>query len=237
MFQTFVEILHVQHIHLLSQRNIIYRTSSCLQKKSLKYHITRQNDFIIKDWTQVTSTSTNVSFVLPLHSFFSALQLGVSFALLNNLPQFFSPSEADYVVSEQFTVWCQPHAQPSTWRTRVSLFVRLLPLTCPACDSTSSYATAGIALRVSGELKPHRHDKVETPLVGLPLHYIYNYHIHELGHVWSVPSSWRLCCWSPIITVGALCFVVFLRGMLEFSPEFGCLPFVQHDISSMAWQL
>jgi hypothetical protein len=27
---------------------------------------------------------------------------------------------------------------------------------------TSSYATAGIALRVSGALKPHHHDKVET---------------------------------------------------------------------------
>jgi hypothetical protein len=27
----------------------------------------------------------------------------------------------------------------------------------------SSYATAGIALRVSGALKPHHHDKVETP--------------------------------------------------------------------------
>jgi hypothetical protein len=34
-------------------------------------------------------------------------------------------------------------------------------------DSTSSYVTAGIALRVSGALKPHHHDKVETPSVGL----------------------------------------------------------------------
>jgi hypothetical protein len=32
--------------------------------------------------------------------------------------------------------------------------------------SISSYATAGIALRVSGALKPHYHDKVETPSVG-----------------------------------------------------------------------
>jgi hypothetical protein len=31
---------------------------------------------------------------------------------------------------------------------------------------TNSYATAGIALRVSGELKPHHHDKAETPSVG-----------------------------------------------------------------------
>jgi hypothetical protein len=31
---------------------------------------------------------------------------------------------------------------------------------------TSSYATAGIAVRVSRALKPHHHDKVETPSVG-----------------------------------------------------------------------
>jgi hypothetical protein len=31
---------------------------------------------------------------------------------------------------------------------------------------TSSYATAGIALRVSGALKPHYHDKMETLSVG-----------------------------------------------------------------------
>jgi hypothetical protein len=30
---------------------------------------------------------------------------------------------------------------------------------------TSSYATAGIALRLSGALKPHHHDKVEIPSV------------------------------------------------------------------------
>jgi hypothetical protein len=30
---------------------------------------------------------------------------------------------------------------------------------------TSSYATAGIALRVSGALKLHHHDKVESPSV------------------------------------------------------------------------
>jgi hypothetical protein len=34
---------------------------------------------------------------------------------------------------------------------------------------TSSYATAGIALRVSGALKPHHHDKVEITLVGISL--------------------------------------------------------------------
>jgi hypothetical protein len=33
-------------------------------------------------------------------------------------------------------------------------------------DPTSSYATAGIVLRVSGALKPHHHVTVETPSVG-----------------------------------------------------------------------
>jgi hypothetical protein len=37
-----------------------------------------------------------------LPSFLSALQLRASFGRLNNLPPFFSPSEADYLISEQF---------------------------------------------------------------------------------------------------------------------------------------
>jgi hypothetical protein len=60
-------------------------------------------------------------------------------------------------------------------RVSVSLFVRLLPLHLPGMgDPTSSYATAGIALRVSGALKPHHHDKVETPSVGIVLSSFYN---------------------------------------------------------------
>jgi hypothetical protein len=51
---------------------------------------------------------------------------------------------------------------PQTWRTRVSHFVWLLPLDLSGMgDPTSSYATAGIALRVSKALKPHHHDKME----------------------------------------------------------------------------
>jgi hypothetical protein len=41
-------------------------------------------------------------------------------------------------------------------------------------DPTSSYATTGIALRVSGPLKPHHHDKVETPSVGEIIDYFYS---------------------------------------------------------------
>jgi hypothetical protein len=55
---------------------------------------------------------------------------------------------------------------PSTWRAKVSLFVWLLPLDLSSMgDPTSSYATAGIALKVS--LKPHHHNKVETPSMGM----------------------------------------------------------------------
>jgi hypothetical protein len=54
---------------------------------------------------------------------------------------------------------------------RVFLFVWLLPLDLTGMGgTTSSYATAGIALRVSGVLKPHHHDKVEIPLVGNVTH-------------------------------------------------------------------
>jgi hypothetical protein len=38
-------------------------------------------------------------------------------------------------------------------------------------DPTSSYATAGIALMISGALKPHHHDKLETQFVGLSVNY------------------------------------------------------------------
>jgi hypothetical protein len=68
-----------------------------------------------------------------------------------------------------FKVWgCQPHAQPSTWRTRVSLFLWLILLDLSGLGgSTSSFATAGIALRVSGALRPHHDDKVGIASMGL----------------------------------------------------------------------
>jgi hypothetical protein len=45
-------------------------------------------------------------------------------------------------------------------------------------DPTSRYATAGVVLRVSGALKPHHHDKVETQSVGIYI-YIYIYGINS----------------------------------------------------------
>jgi hypothetical protein len=55
-----------------------------------------------------------------------------------------------------FTGWGrQPHAQPSTLRTRVSLLVWHLPRNLSGTgDPTSSYAAAGIALEFIGAHKP-----------------------------------------------------------------------------------
>jgi hypothetical protein len=86
----------------------------------------------------------------------------------------FHLSVSDYLVSEQFSFYVVrlSHAQHPTWRTRVSLYVWLLSLDLSGMGVlTSSYATAGIALRVSGVLKPHHHNKVETPSVGAVLVY------------------------------------------------------------------
>ena len=49
-----------------------------------------------------------------------------------------------------FMGWgCQPHAQFPTWRTRVSLLVWVITFDLSGKgDPTSSYATAGIALRI-----------------------------------------------------------------------------------------
>jgi hypothetical protein len=58
---------------------------------------------------------------------------------------------------------CQPNAEPPTWRTRVSLLVWNLTLDLSGLgDPASSYATAGIALEITGARKPHRQDKAET---------------------------------------------------------------------------
>jgi hypothetical protein len=55
-----------------------------------------------------------------------------------------------------FTGWDHhPHAQPSTWRTGVSLLVWHLPRNLPSMGGpTSSYANAGIILEFIGAHKP-----------------------------------------------------------------------------------
>jgi hypothetical protein len=76
-------------------------------------------------------------------------------------------SEADCLVSEQFSCYgvkFLASLPTPKLEDRVSLFVRLLPLDLSGMgDPTSSYATAGIALSVSGALKPHHHGKVGPP--------------------------------------------------------------------------
>jgi len=57
-----------------------------------------------------------------------------------------------------------PHAQPPTWRTRVSLFVWVITFDLKGLgDPASSYATASLALRIIWPHKPHHYVKVETP--------------------------------------------------------------------------
>jgi hypothetical protein len=71
---------------------------------------------------------------------------------------------------------CRPHAQPPTWRTRVSLFVWNFTLDLSGLgDPASRYSTAGLALGFIGTHKPQHHDKVETPLVG-----VFNFYLNKL---------------------------------------------------------
>ena len=58
-----------------------------------------------------------------------------------------------------FTGWGQPHAQPPTWRTRVSFLVWFFTWDLSGLGGpASSYAMAGIALKVNRTQKPHCHD-------------------------------------------------------------------------------
>jgi hypothetical protein len=62
----------------------------------------------------------------------------------------------------------QPLAQPPTWRTRVSLLVWMIPFDLSGLgDPTSSYASAGIALRVIWPHKPHHTIGGETEKIHL----------------------------------------------------------------------
>jgi hypothetical protein len=92
-------------------------------------------------------------------------------------PTSFHPSEAHYLAPEQFNFYgVRLLISPPTWRTRVSLILWLLPLDLSGMGApTSSYATAGISLMVSGALKPHHHDKVETPSVGTYNHWLFHF--------------------------------------------------------------
>jgi hypothetical protein len=80
----------------------------------------------------------------------------------------------------------QPLAQPPTWRTRVSLSVWIIPFDLSGLgDPTSSYATAGVALRVFWSRKPHHYVKVETPSGGGLYIYRRFYRESNLGLVFS----------------------------------------------------
>ena len=68
---------------------------------------------------------------------------------------------------------CQPHTQPSTWRTRVSLLVWVFTFhVSDMGGSTSSYVTSRIALRNFWPHKPHHYIKVGIPSVGHLIYYL-----------------------------------------------------------------
>jgi hypothetical protein len=111
-------------------------------------------------------------------SFPSALQLRVSFGLLNNQPLFFDAMVDSCLGKRHFPLPVLPRSiiwflynLRSFYGVRMlasrptpnledqgTLFVWLLPLDPSGMvGTTSSYATAGIALRVLGGLKPHHH--------------------------------------------------------------------------------
>jgi hypothetical protein len=65
---------------------------------------------------------------------------------------------------------------------------------------TSSYATAGIALWVIGTHKPHHHDKVEAPSVGMIIFtFIFRKKIGwKLRQIWKLHRIISIFCWSPV---------------------------------------
>jgi hypothetical protein len=74
------------------------------------------------------------------------------------VPPVFSPSEADYLVSEQFSFY---GVRSLALLSTPNLEDLGVPLRLSGMgDPTSSHATAGIALRVPGALKSHHLDKV-----------------------------------------------------------------------------
>jgi hypothetical protein len=117
---------------ILIQPYLIFITQDSLPCNNMDTAIISWNSNIVSDLVFLLSGLE----IVPLPSFFSALQLGVSFGLLNNLPPFFSPSEADYVVSEQFgflrceVVGLTPNPQPGGPGYPSSS--GSYPLTCPA---------------------------------------------------------------------------------------------------------
>jgi hypothetical protein len=95
--------------------------------------------------TPFSSSATLDSFTIALHSLQFSQQLKL------------------------FTGWSrQPHAQPPTWRAKVSLFVWIITFDLSDMgDPTSSYTTASIALRIIWPRKPHHYVKVRIPTGGM----------------------------------------------------------------------
>jgi hypothetical protein len=103
----------------------------------------------------------------------------------------FHPFEVGYLVPEQFSFygvrWLASRPTPNLDDQVIPLRLAPIPWSVRHGCPTSSYATAGIALRVSGTLRPHHHDKVETPTVGtndiLGTHKVAGLEVNQDRHV------------------------------------------------------
>ena len=92
-------------------------------------------------------------------------------------------SVASLRFSTFFMGWgCRPHAQPPTWRTRISLFVWVITfdLSCMG-GPNSCCATTSIALRILWSLKPHHYVNLTIPSggggVGVIIHRTFGFFI------------------------------------------------------------
>ena len=126
-----------------------------------------------------------------------------------------------------FTGWgCQPHAQPPTWRTRVSLFVwvNTFDLSGTWCH-TSSVTTASTALRIIWPHKPHHYVKVgitfrwgETLTKMFQFHKSSKYNTEFQKHLQVTPSpEGAFFRWHRHLKkapVGNIC-VVFLTSVIQ----------------------
>ena len=100
-----------------------------------------------------------------------ALRSSVNLSLIQHCPPLYSvlcrcllpvSNFRSFSTNICFMGWgCESHAQPPTWRNRLSLFVWVITFDLYGTGGlTSSYATAIIALRIIWPHKPHHYVKV-----------------------------------------------------------------------------
>ena len=107
----------------------------------------------------------------PRFQLFSSHQKSIHIPCSQVVVCLLNPSEASLKFLERkfFSgVGSYPHAQPPSWRARMSLFVWVITFDLSGLrDPASSYVTASLALRIIWPHEPHHYVKVGTPSGGL----------------------------------------------------------------------